>query len=198
MQQSNGLPGFPAQPQSVAAPQGQGLVAPAQYQAQPQQQFAAPAGPWDPNLGSAIAGATIGIQRLPQVPAGNHVLKVIKTLAPERSRAMVAEFEVVESDTCKPGEQYSWYQDLSGGNPQKSSAQQSAVLTMILRTCGFADKDAAAAAGCTQEQIASTINACAVEPGPLVGRLVRCSGIDTGRTSQAGNAIVNHNFTVAG
>jgi hypothetical protein len=139
------------------------------------------------HLGAAIADATLGVTRYPQMTPGEYLLVLELSKKPERSIAIVAEFTVEQSTSLDrpPGTRVSWYQDLSGGTPEKSEAQKGAALSMILRTTGFPTPEACLGSGWTKEALAAHINACFTGPGPLVGRRVRVVVTNSGKLTKA-------------
>lgn len=202
----------PAQPmaQPVAQPMAQ---PPAQPTAQPPAQgHTTPAAPAQPqpaaftsNLGAAIANATIGVERLPKLGVGDYLLRIDKTTKPSRTQALIAEFTVLESTSLETavGARVSWYQNLSPRTADQAEAQYGACLALVMRAAGYSEMSEWQAVW-PPENIASFIDSCLVEPGPLAGRSVRCSVTDSGKVTRpkqdgtgGGQPIMNYAWQVA-
>ncbi len=210
-----------AQPTQGYAPQGyaqppQGYAQPPQGYAQPPQGYAQPPGftppqgPAQPvalpgNIGAAIAGATMGISRRPRLPEGDFVLLVEQTFKPEISAALVAEFTVVESNTAAApqGFQSGWYQPVGGATVNAQKAQNGACLGFVVRAAGFKEPaDLQAHLASQNSSLEAFAAGCFVAPGPLKGRLVRCSVRPSGKFTRpkqdgtgGGQPIMNHTWS---
>jgi hypothetical protein len=116
--------------------------------------------------------------------------------------AIVAEFSIVESTNPNqnPGDRVSYYQDLSFRDARQQSARNGAMLAFIVRALGFDSVDQLQ----TQmnlNQLAELIRACQVRPGPLKGRMIRCTAVGSGKMTNPRNGgvpveIVNLNWSV--
>jgi hypothetical protein len=155
------------------------------------------------DLGAAIASATVGATRYPYINAepGEYTVRIVKTIHMENTNTFVVEMDIVEStrpDVRPPGARVSWVQPVSGDGPAMIAARHGALLAFILRSAGFATVEDAEAKGWQRAQIATYVNQCRMEPGPLAGRLVRVNVTPSSRTTGAGETINNVNWSPYG
>ncbi len=210
------IPGFPAIPQTapvqptvavpVAQTQAYTIQGPPQPFGIPQQPQVVPAPPQQAQptdmsvLAAQIAGGEMGGERLPPVPLGNHVLKIIETQKPERTVALVTSFEIVQSDSAMIGMRCKDYQQLDGGPNGKTEVQYKAVLNLFVRACGFDTQEEAAANGYGQAQLTELLTASFIKPGPFAGRYLTCSTTNgsTGVNKKTGAPVqyTNNSFGV--
>ena len=162
-------------------------VAPVTYpQAVPQpQSFAAPS---NFGLGAQIAAATMGAEKLPYLSIGEYLLQIERTLCPQQSRALVAEFVVISSSNPEvpEGAHRKWYQSLTAQSVQADKAQKGAVLAFCLRALGADSVEELAESGWSAQAIAETFDKFLVDPGPVSGRQIRVTVTDSGKRTRTG------------